>query len=162
VKPWLSDTDVTLYQGDCLNVLAAMDAGSVDAVVTSPPYADARADVEAVTPGRFAEWLEPRLAAMLRVTRGSLMLNLGRRFKAGQESGYVFDTLAAAKSVGWLHIDTLIWRKTNANGRGGSYLHDVHEYVWWLARSADTYRGLNARRASLTMRAHSRATDAAL
>jgi len=30
--------DVTIHHGDCLEVMAAMDAGSVDAVVTDPPY----------------------------------------------------------------------------------------------------------------------------
>jgi len=29
---------VTLYQGDCLDILKTLDAGSVDAVVTDPPY----------------------------------------------------------------------------------------------------------------------------
>jgi len=29
---------VTLYRGDCLDVLKTLDAGSVDAVVTDPPY----------------------------------------------------------------------------------------------------------------------------
>jgi len=30
--------DVTLYLGDCLDILPALEAGSVDAVVTDPPY----------------------------------------------------------------------------------------------------------------------------
>jgi len=33
---WTSG-DVTLYRGDCLDVLPALAAGSVDAVVTDPP-----------------------------------------------------------------------------------------------------------------------------
>jgi site-specific DNA-methyltransferase (adenine-specific)/modification methylase len=32
--------DVQLYLGDCLDVLKTLDAGSVDAVVTDPPYAN--------------------------------------------------------------------------------------------------------------------------
>jgi DNA modification methylase len=31
-------SDVTLYQGDCLDVLPTLAAGSVDAVITDPPY----------------------------------------------------------------------------------------------------------------------------
>ena len=31
-------TVIKLYQGDCLDVLATLDAGSVDAIVTDPPY----------------------------------------------------------------------------------------------------------------------------
>ena len=35
-------TGVTLYHGDCLDILKTLDAGSVDAVVTDPPYGIAR------------------------------------------------------------------------------------------------------------------------
>jgi site-specific DNA-methyltransferase (adenine-specific) len=36
--PYLDDGDVRLYLGDCIEVMAEMDAESVDAVVTDPPY----------------------------------------------------------------------------------------------------------------------------
>jgi len=36
-KEQLSDS-ITLYRGDCLEVMAGLDAGCVDAVVTDPPY----------------------------------------------------------------------------------------------------------------------------
>ena len=35
---WQDDA-VTVYEGDCLDVMPGLDAGSVDAVVTDPPYA---------------------------------------------------------------------------------------------------------------------------
>lgn len=38
MKPWLDDGDVRLYLGDCIEVMAEMDEGSVDAVVCDPPY----------------------------------------------------------------------------------------------------------------------------
>ena len=38
-EKWVSDCGtVTLYCGDCLEVLPTLEAGSVDAVVTDPPY----------------------------------------------------------------------------------------------------------------------------
>jgi site-specific DNA-methyltransferase (adenine-specific) len=39
MQPYWSDPDVTLYLGDCLKVLAEMEAGTADAVCTDPPYA---------------------------------------------------------------------------------------------------------------------------
>jgi DNA modification methylase len=36
--PAFQDDDVTIYQGDCLTVLATLPDASVDAVVTDPPY----------------------------------------------------------------------------------------------------------------------------
>ena len=38
MKPWLNDGDVSLFLGDCVKVMAAMPAESVDAVVCDPPY----------------------------------------------------------------------------------------------------------------------------
>lgn len=37
-EPYWQDDMVTLHHGDCLKVLAEMDADSVDAIVTDPPY----------------------------------------------------------------------------------------------------------------------------
>lgn len=36
--PYLDDGDVVLHHGDCVEVMAGLDAESVDAVVTDPPY----------------------------------------------------------------------------------------------------------------------------
>ena len=36
-KEQLSDS-ITLYRGDCLEVMAGLDAGCVDAIITDPPY----------------------------------------------------------------------------------------------------------------------------
>ena len=36
--PVIDDDFVTVHGGDCLEVLAAMPANSIDAVVTDPPY----------------------------------------------------------------------------------------------------------------------------
>lgn len=38
MRPYYSDDAVTLYHGDCLDVLAKLPEASVDAVVTDPPY----------------------------------------------------------------------------------------------------------------------------
>ncbi|ASR84987.1 DNA methylase [Mycobacterium phage Bunnies] len=37
-KPYYQDDEVTLYHGDCLDVLAELPDRSVDAVITDPPY----------------------------------------------------------------------------------------------------------------------------
>src|SRR5690606_35379189 len=38
VKPYYEDDAVTLYHGDCIEVMADLDAASVDTVLTDPPY----------------------------------------------------------------------------------------------------------------------------
>lgn len=37
-EPYYRDESVTLYHGDCLEVMAAMEDGSIGAVLTDPPY----------------------------------------------------------------------------------------------------------------------------
>jgi DNA modification methylase len=37
-EPFLSDPDVTLWNGDSLDVLREMPDGSVDMIATSPPF----------------------------------------------------------------------------------------------------------------------------
>ena len=44
MKPYYADESVTLYHGDCLEVLAMWPDASVDAVVTDPPFVDAGGD----------------------------------------------------------------------------------------------------------------------
>lgn len=38
MKPYYSDDSVTLYQGDCLDILPTLAPGSIRACVTDPPY----------------------------------------------------------------------------------------------------------------------------
>lgn len=51
--PYLSDPDVTIYCGDALEVLRGLPDESVDAVVTSPPYLDARPEYPSPTLPQF-------------------------------------------------------------------------------------------------------------
>ena len=53
---YYSDDMVTVHLGDCLDVLAAMEPGSVDAVVCDPPYALTELPLAAITDA-LAAWL---------------------------------------------------------------------------------------------------------
>lgn len=138
-------TDVTLVRGDAREALMQMTDPPADAIVTSPPYADARSDVENVTPDEYVEWIGPILDLLRSwlVPGGGFMLNLGRRFKDGVESDYVERTLLRAQESGWQRIDTIIWAKIN--GRAvNPYLTNKHEQVLWLTHNVsplDAYRG---------------------
>jgi site-specific DNA-methyltransferase (adenine-specific) len=62
--------DATLYLGDCLEVLPTLAAGSVDAVVTDPPYGCNKAEWDAAFP--MAWYTEAkRIARMVVVITGS-------------------------------------------------------------------------------------------
>lgn len=145
-SPYVDDDDFVLYQGDALRVLEQLPAGSVDAVVTSPPYLDARTDVVAAPRYQYGDWSAEWLALAFRVLRpeGSLMLNLGRLHREGEELDYWIDVLARARGIGWKWLDTIAWHKVNGGGgKSSPYLIDRHEYVFWLAPSVDAYKGFD-------------------
>lgn len=155
-------------EGDCLDLMAAIDSGSIDAIVTSPPYADQRDYAAAAAgetftenrmarslsrnkrnaaPSRFVEAFEPVLAEMLRVCSpaGSLMLNLGVIMREGEEHPYADDILARARAMGWKLLHRMVWHKPNSIPLSHpTYLHIKHEWVFWLAPSTDAYRGYDA------------------
>lgn len=161
---------VELIVGEAEKVLPAMPPGSVDAIVTSPPYADQR-DYDAgelratgrvaaqartsnknqsrrqrsEAPMRFAEWFiaEP-LPAMAGVLseRGSLMLNLGVVLRDGEESPYADAILDGARGLGLKLLHRMVWHKPNGNTLSDPrYLRIAHEWVFWLARDVGAYRG---------------------
>lgn len=157
---WRVDT------GDCLAVMAALPSGSIDAIVTSPPYADQRdyaaaADGRTPTyamtksasrrqradaPARFVDEFEPVLRELLRVCSpmGSLMLNLGVIMRAGEEHPYADDILARARAMGWKLLHRMVWHKPNSIPLSQpTYLHVKHEWVFWLAPTIEAYRGFD-------------------
>jgi DNA modification methylase len=151
--------DWEIVLGDSLEGMRGMEAGSVDAIVTSPPYADQRVYGEgtrgktkhaqsrrqrSAAPGLAAAWLEPFLEEMLRVCSptGSLALNIGVVMRDGEESDWCDDVLARSRAMGWKLLHRMVWHKPNAIPLShAAYLHIKHEWVFWLAPQTDAYRG---------------------
>lgn len=148
--------DVQLHLGDSAEVLGAWPADSFDAIVTSPEYADQRryAHGAKTTPADYASAFAPFLQAMRRVLRptGSLMLNLGVVLRNGEETAYADDVLATARANDWKLLHRMVWQKSNPLPLSHpAYLTIAHEWVFWLARETDAYRGFDAN----TRRPHS-------
>lgn len=143
------DPSAWLYHGNALDVMAAFPDECVDAIVTSPEYADQRkyghgADT---APHAYADHFEPFLDAMQRVLRpsGSLMLNLGVIMRRGEESPWADEVLQRARARGWKLLHRMVWQKSNPLPLSHPpYLTVAHEWVFWLAKSTDAYRGYDA------------------
>src|ERR1035441_7518193 len=69
-EPYWSDDQVTLYLGDCLDVLAGLEPGSVDAIVTDPPAAVSfmgrEWDSDRGGRDKWISWLADRMEASAR------------------------------------------------------------------------------------------------
>jgi DNA modification methylase len=80
--------DVTLLQGDCLDILPTLGAGSVDAIVTSPPYFHQRdyghpsqIGLEETVAGYVASLVRVfTLASLTLKPTGTFWINLGDSF----------------------------------------------------------------------------------
>lgn len=105
----------SILHGDCVEVMASLPAQSVDAVITSPPYAMQRKATyggvpEAEYPGWTVAWMEQ--ARRLLKPDGSVVINIRPHVRNGQISDYTLRTRLALREAGWCEVDELIWHKS--------------------------------------------------
>jgi site-specific DNA-methyltransferase (adenine-specific) len=117
--PWLShagNSANTILQGDCLTVLPSLATASIDLIMTSPPFADARKHVYGgVPPDAYVEWFLPISQELYRVLKpaGSFVLNLKEKVHSGERHPYVLELILALKQQGWLWTEEYVWHKKN-------------------------------------------------
>ena len=90
-EPWYRDDHVTFFLGDAEEIVSGMPPGSVDCIVTSPPYWRLRDYAhpaqlgQETTPDAYVQRLRAVFAAAHRVLadHGTLWVNLGDRYATG-------------------------------------------------------------------------------
>lgn len=139
----MSEINATLYTGDCVEVLKELPAGSVDSVVTSPPYAMQRATTYGGIYERdYPEWTVKWMAEVWRVLKdeGSVIINISPHVKNGELSDYVLRTRLALREAGWKETGELIWHKNNAPPFGHKRRpRRAWESLHWFSKSKDPY-----------------------
>jgi site-specific DNA-methyltransferase (adenine-specific) len=149
------------YLGDCLDVLAALEPGSLDAVVTSPPYnlgIQYRSYDDTLPRDEYLLWTGRWIAAVTRAlgAEGSLFLNVGAK---PTDPWTALDVAQAArphlKLQNTLHwIKSIAIEKDLAGARAGldddlavghykpinsrRFLHDCHEFVFHFTPAGST------------------------
>ena len=109
--------NATLYHGDCLEVMRQLPDNSVDAVVTSPPYAMQRAKLYGGVPeDEYPSWTVAWMEQVRRILKphGSVLINIREHIRNGEMSAYVHRTRLALREAGWIQCDELIWVKPDA------------------------------------------------
>lgn len=132
----------TVHIGDCLDVMREFPAESVDLIVTSPPYADARRHTYGgVAPDQYVEWFCERAEEMLRVLKptGSFVLNIKERAVDGERHTYVLELILAMKrEVGFRWVEEYIWHKTtSAPGKWKYRFRDSWERILHFSKTRD-------------------------
>ena len=149
-NPYYADERVSLFQGDALAVLASLPSGSVDAVITDPPYSSGgmvrgdRANANTATKYQqsqsqveyveftgdnrdqraYAYWAALWFGEALRVARpGAVVL-------AFTDWRQLPATTDAVQSGGWVWRGIVPWYKPVARPQSGRFTNAC-EYVIW-------------------------------
>ena len=137
-RPYYDHAGITIYTGDCREVLPLLEPRSVHSVVTSPPYAEQRKELYGGIPeADYPEWTVSWMAAVERVlvTSGSVLINIREHVQDGQISDYVHRTRLAVRAAGWFECDELIWVKQNGAPLGHSKRpRRDWERILWFSR----------------------------
>lgn len=140
-------TGQTIILGDCLDVLGKMEAGSVDAVVTSPPYNIGiryRSYDDRRPRGEYLRWMGEIAAQIVRILAddGALFLNLG----AGPDPWIAMDVanefrqhLTLQNRIAWIK-SIAIGDKTTGHFKpvnSPRYLNRTHEEIYHFSKNGD-------------------------
>ena len=130
-------TEVKLFQGDCLDVMATLPNNSIDLTVTSPPYDNLR-----TYNGNISKWNEECWKYVISrlyhktVWGGVVVWVVGDATIKGSETGTSFKQALWAKECGFNLHDTMIWNKGNFTAVGAlrySYA-PVFEYMFVFSK----------------------------
>jgi len=130
---------IDIRLGDSLLGMRSMGDGSVDLIVTSPPYADARKSTYGgVAPDKYVEWFLPFAAEMKRILSddGSFILNIKEKVVNGERHTYVYELVIALRKMGWLWTEEYMWHKTTTTpGKWPNRFRDQWEHVYHFTKS---------------------------
>jgi len=126
-----------LHHGDCIEVMKTMPAESVDAIVTSPPYAEQRKSTYGGIPEKdYPAWTVAWMAEAWRVLKpnGSVLINIRPHIKSGQISDYVLRTRLSLREAAWNECEELIWHKNGAPMGSLARPRRSWESIHWFAK----------------------------
>jgi len=103
--------------GDCKNELKKLSSDSIDLILTSPPYADARKkSYGGIHPDRYVDWFLPISEELLRILKptGTFILNIKEKVVNGERHTYVIELILNMRKQGWIWTEEFIWHKKNS------------------------------------------------
>jgi DNA modification methylase len=136
------------YLDDSLSLLRHLPDGSINAVITSPPYAlHFRKEYGNVEKAGYVDWFLPFAKQIFRILApdGSFILNIGGSYNKGQptRSLYHFKLLIAlVEEIGFHLAQECFWFNPAKMPMPAEWvtvrrirIKDAVEYVWWLSKT---------------------------
>lgn len=146
--PYYSTELGAAYLGDALDAIAEMPDGSVDLVVTSPPYAlHFKKEYGNADQADYVDWLSPFCREILRVLKptGSFVLNIGGAWTPGApiRSLYIFRLLLhLCDDLGFNLCQEFFWYNPAKMPAPAEWVNvrrirvkDSVEYIFWLGKT---------------------------
>lgn len=147
-EPYYSTDSGCAYLADSLDVLGALPTGSVNLVITSPPYAlHFKKEYGNASKQDYIEWFLPYAREVNRVLAddGSFVLNIGGSYNAGHptKSIYHYKLLVALVEQGPFHLaQELFWYNPAKMPVPAEWVtvrrirvKDSVEFIWWLSKT---------------------------
>lgn len=136
------------YVGDSVELLRTLPTGSIDLVMTSPPYAlEFQKEYGNASKADYVEWLRPFGEEIRRVLKedGSFVLNIGGSYNPGYptRSLYHFKVLLMlCEEVGFHLAQECFWHNPAKLPAPAEWVNvrrqrikDAVEYVFWLSKT---------------------------
>ena len=146
------DSRYALVGGDTSQVLDVLPDGSIDCVITSPPYWNLReysvstqTDSTAIgLEGTFPEYLDKLKAVFAKVHRvlkdsGSLWLNLGDKYENKRLLGMPWRVAIALQDDGWILRNEVIWNQCKGSVSGKDRLRMNRESIFHFVKQPKYY-----------------------
>ena len=134
VKYKTNNNEITLYNGDCLEVMKDLPDNSVDLTVTSPPYDNLRSYNDTVA-WNFEKFKEVA-KELFRITKpgGVVVWVVGDATIKGSETGTSFRQALYFKEIGFNLHDTMIYQKDSCPFPETNRYYPSFEYMFILSK----------------------------
>jgi site-specific DNA-methyltransferase (cytosine-N4-specific) len=147
-QPYFRTPHGAAYLGDSLDLMRALPSGSVNLVVTSPPYAlHFKKEYGNADKNEYISWFLPFASEIRRILTddGSFVLNIGGSYNKGipTRSIYHFKLLIAlVEEVGFHLAQECFWHNPAKLPAPAEWVtvrrirvRDSVEYVWWFSKT---------------------------
>lgn len=138
------NSECSVIQGNCFDLIKSLDSDSIDLVITSPPYSDIvnyGNYVDIKNPSEYCDWILPLFNEIKRVLKpnGSFILNINDKCVNGFRSVFIYDLISRSQKETELKLyDTYFWHKPNGIPNGSNKrFRNTTEFLFHFTKSKE-------------------------